>query len=386
MMRIRLKRHRASSLSSVVELTGGRVFTTVQIHELLFEDVDEQQNPQSGEAGSEEPEAPRCIGVQLAGGQELRFSVEDYDREPVIISMLGFLNTFIRLLPDDVRTKYKVPRGLPALSERRPVFRILFALNGDADELDVTGADYYRLPGAALALDELDESGAIKLGEVGRSGEEPSEEQDGDHIEVVLPSSEKRKKGRKLKFDTGKSWIHISFPSAKDPTFADRHGNITTCVVTIEADDDFVTPFDTKPRLIVIDKQTSSSSGDLSRLLERVKSDLFDIYPQLEDKVLHAEIRGPFAKGLSHIPERYAAKGVRADSPYPGLYLGGSDLTVGDSFAGSIVGGWLVANAVAGYSAIDYLFLGKNITADLAELTISPEGEEVAVPFSSQKL
>ena len=104
-------------------------------------------------------------------------------------------------------------------------------------------------------------------------------------------------------------------------------------------------------------------------------------------KILHAEIRGPFQKGLSHTPERYAAKGVRADTPYPGLYAGGSDLTVGDSFSGATVAGWIVANAVCGYDAVDILFLEKNIVTDLEQFLEVPtlfDEEDVAVPVTPQ--
>ena len=83
---------------------------------------------------------------------------------------------------------------------------------------------------------------------------------------------------------------------------------------------------------------------------------------------------------MSHTPLRYAAKGVRPDSNYPGLFCGGSDLTVGDNFSASLVGGWLAANIVAGYQTLDLLYLDKNISSDIAvylELPDIPgEGEE----------
>merc|ERR1711862_497483 len=105
-------------------------------------------------------------------------------------------------------------------------------------------------------------------------------------------------------------------------------------------------------------------AGCCQRLMDRVRRDLLELYPQLEGNIQHEELLGPFGKGLSHNPQRYAAKGVRADTPYPGLFLGGSDLTV-DSFSGSIVGGWLAANKVMGYNSVDLLFLKKDITSDL---------------------
>lgn len=74
--------------------------------------------------------------------------------------------------------------------------------------------------------------------------------------------------------------------------------------------------------------------------------------------------------------------------------MGGSDLTVGDSFSGSIAGAWLAANAVMGYSFIDQLYLGKNITSDLRQFLDDPSMaverngklvEDEAVPFKGEQ-
>lgn len=391
------------ALATSIEQSGGRVVTGAPAVELIF---DENVDVKKSKKDSEAP-APCCVGIQLqAGGQEVRFAADRYKEDgpnsPVVISMEGFIQTFIRFLPDAIRSTHKVPRGVPALLERRPVVHFLFALKGSSSELNVTGADYYRLPEAAIARDEVDPAtGEVVYGEIGWSDEETGEggDTEGGSAESAENSNQgepstdensktsdlRRKKKRQVKFETGSSWIRIAFPSAKDPSFEARHGSATTCVVTIEADDELVTAFETKPKIFVIKKSTTASVGELQRLSERVKKDLFDIYPQLEGKIEHAEIRGPFYKGLSHSPERYAAKGIRADTPYPGLYAGGSDLTVGDSFSGATVGGWLVANAVCGYNAVDHLFLQKNVTTDLEQFLEAPalsDEDDVAVPFT----
>ena len=99
---------------------------------------------------------------------------------------------------------------------------------------------------------------------------------------------------------------------------------------------------------------------------------------------MQTRLIGPLHRGLSHNPERYAAKGVRPECPYPGLFVGGSDLTVGESFSASIVGGWMAANAVMGYTSIDHLYLEKNITSDIAqylELPDIPDETDLAVPY-----
>jgi hypothetical protein len=382
------------ALASTIEQYGGRVVTEAPALGLVFDESLKVTPPSSmPKMDPKEPDAPCCVGVEIAGSRIVRFGSERYNGDssvPVVISMEGLISTFIRLIPDDIRKTYKVPRGIPALSERRPLIHFLFGLKGSAEQLEVTGADYYRLPNAALPRDEADpDTGAVTHGSIGwmvnenrpkRFTTADSAGEEDDEAVVVQPN----KKKRPVTFDQGHSWMRISFPSAKDPSFQQRHGDITTCVVTIEADDNFVRPFDTKPAIYLPQQNLQSNTEAILRLAGQVKADLFHIFPQLVDRVEHAEIRGPISAGLSHTPERYVAKGVRADCPYPCLYTGGSDLVIGDSFSSETVGAWLVANAVCGYNAIDYLLLQKHITSDLARFMVQPtydDGEDVAVDY-----
>jgi hypothetical protein len=290
------------ALAHVIEQSGGRVVTNATVAELLFDETIHGSKKVSKNA--DEPLAPCCVGVKLrTEGQEVRFSADRYQEDPphcpVVVSMEGFIQTFIRFLPDDIRSTFKVPRGVPALSERRPVVHFLFALKGSASELNITGADYYRLPGAAIARDEVDPTtGEVSFGEIGWSNEHYGQGEETDEVSADIaestnqeePSNDdgaktndvRRKKKQPVKFEAGLSWIRISFPSAKDPSFEARHGNVTTCVVTIEADDEFVALYDTKPKIFMIKKTTAASGGELQRLCERVRKDLYGIYPQLE--------------------------------------------------------------------------------------------------------
>mmetsp|Transcript_2661 Transcript_2661/g.7082 ORF Transcript_2661/g.7082 Transcript_2661/m.7082 type:complete len:964 (+) Transcript_2661:208-3099(+) len=381
------------AFAKVIEENGGRVLTGVPVGRLMFED-EKGDSPKT----EKEPSPPRCIGIQLLDKREIKFDMKRFEGggyKPAVISMLGFITTFIRLLPNEIRDKYNTPVGLPALAERRPVIKILFSLKGSARDLDVTGADYYRLPNAALAQDQMDSTtGQVKLGTIGGADEKNEVEevtiQEGDQGAELTDTetANKPKRSGKSKFEQGSSWMQISFPSAKDPSFESRHGKVTTCVITIEADDDFVTPFETKPKLYAIQKGKGETHGDYQLLIERVTNDLLDTYPQLEGKIARTEMVGPLYMGLSHTPVRYAAKGVRAESPYPGLFSGGSDLTVGDSFSASLVGGWLAANAVAGYTPLDIMYLNKTISTDIAAYLEPPDRvdeEDLAVDFTAEQ-
>ena len=399
------------ALRKVVEENDGRVLTHVPFNRLIFDespDTSTTPTKTSVAEGTAEtkakkmPSAPRCIGIQLIDKREIRFDLskfKDKGYQPAVVSMLGLTTTFIRLLPNVQRDKYSIPVGLPALSEQRPVIKILFRLEGSAKALNITGADFYRLPAAALAQDKVDQTtGEIKLGTIGWLDGEVTEtdvEQINNPIQdshsnpqgADSNSTDTGKKSNKVVYEPGKSWMQISFPSAKDPSFETRHGKVTTCVVTIEADDDFVTPFETKPKLFAIQRGKGETHGDYKWLVDRVRGDLLMNYPQIKGKITHSELVGPLYRGLSHTPQRYAAKGVRSDSPYPGLFSGGSDLTVGESLSASIVGGWLVANAVTGYGPLDHLFLQKNITTDILQYLEDPElsedEEALAVEFSA---
>merc|ERR1712226_655751 len=91
--------------------------------------------------------------------------------------------------------------------------------------------------------------------------------------------------------------------------------------------------------------------------------------------------------GISHTPKRYGAKGICPKTMYPGLYIGGSDITVGDSLSGSILGGWMVVNSILGYNFFDYFYIDKNITTDILkslhyESSYVLGKEEVAVPLT----
>eukprot|EP00978_Attheya_sp_CCMP212_P024621 scaffold77679_cov48-Attheya_sp.AAC.2 len=405
------------ALAAVIEQNGGRIVTGVSYKELVFEEkapkesekkIDTKKKDdkiEQTETKVETVNMPKCKGVTLKDGTTLILESADSSIEPAVVSTLGFIMTFIHLLPEDIRTNYGVPVGFPALAERRPVLRVLIGLKGTAGELNVTGADYYRLPAAGLARDEVDPvTGQVMLGEIGWTDDndslpdDPATEEEGETVgttgekrgkrskQAGIPAPQNKKNpSKRTKYDSGASWMKISFPSAKDPTFAERYGNKTTCIVTIEADDDFVTPFDTKPKLFAPAK---ADSGRVNRLLERVTKDLIETYPQLEDKIECVEVRGPFGAGLSHTPERYAAKGMRPETPFPGLFVGGSDLTVGDSFSAAMVSGWLATNAVVGYNGLDLMYLSKNITTDLEQFMPEPlmgKEEDLAVPYTPPK-
>jgi len=404
------------ALTSVIEQCGGRVVGGASLQELLFEKEEEEKKKTKKKQGGEKVDhmgpKPRCRGVRLQNGCEITVS----ENGGVVLSTLGLLPTFLHLLSPDVRTAHGVPPGLPAVSERRPLLKLLVGLKGTKEELDLTGADWYRLPNATLPRDELveGEAGKVKLGTIGVDDDGDEAEGGGDTTTTISEEAAavgqtggrgKRSKTassspnttikkRHNKFTSGQSWMKVSFPSAKDPSWSDRHGTVSTCVITVEADDDFVRMFDAQPRLYSF---LGTVAGDVAeRLKDRVMRDLVENFPQLEGRIECVQLCGPHRCGLVQDPARFAVRGNRPETPYPGLYVGGSDLTLGESFSGALVGAWLAANAVMGYSFVDLMYLKKNLTSDLERFLEEPcdvvEGEngevaeDLAVPFDINEI
>jgi hypothetical protein len=384
------------ALATVVEQNGGKIVRGANVKEFLFHDRSqgEELNANRDDKNNQSIEKPRCHGVKLENGQGISVGENE---ESCVVSMLGFIQTFIFKMNDEIRTKYGLPIGLPALSERRPVLKILFYIDGDSDELSLTGADWYRLPNASLPFDEKNlETGEVTPGPIGMDDDEtdnPEVQPGGEENDEIIENESRdkrtkqvKKKSRRVGFIPGSSWMKVSFPSAKDPSWKERYGGVTTCVVTVEAGTSFAQMFDLNPRIYSTPKVSLSEK---SKLLEKVQEDVIRNFPQLKDKIKLRQMVGPIREGLSHNPQRFAAKGIRPITPYPGLLVGGSDLTVGDSFSASIVGGWMVANAVLDYNFIDLMFLEKNITSDIAqylkvERKNGSDEEDLAVPLNNK--
>jgi len=299
------------ALTSVIEQCDSRVVSGVSLQELLFDElpgVEEKKTVKTATTSGGEESAsdfsgpkPRCKGIRLQNGCEITVS----ETNGAVVSTLGLIPTFLHLLPADVRTAHGVPPGLPAVSERRPLMKVLVGLNGTKDELDLTGADWYHLPNATLPRDELDpETGQVKYGTIGVDDVDSADDggevsgEDGMISESTATSTVSQSGGRRgkqsktatkaprrSKFIPGSSWMKVSFPSAKDPSWVDRHGSVSTCVVTIEADDDFVKAFDTKPKIYSV--LNKSGSSDMERMSDKVLKDLVDTFPQLEGECMN---------------------------------------------------------------------------------------------------
>jgi len=148
--------------------------------------------------------------------------------------------------------------------------------------------------------------------------------------------------------------VFISFPSAKDPTFAQRHPGVSVCEMVVEQRyADFAVW-----ELAAIKQRGPEYEAHKELLAAQMFNVLFAYFPQLKDHVDFYEVSTPLtaahylgsregtAYGLRCVPARFRANHdwLRTATALPGLYLGGQDV-LSCGIVGALLGGSAAACA-----------------------------------------
>ena len=251
-------------------------------------------------------EGGRATGVRMADGRELR--------APIVISNAGAALTYGKLLPSEL-----VPQAeRDALRRIGPSLGYLCLYIGckhTAEELGLQGTNLwiYR---------DADHDGSFA-----RFAKDP---------EAPLPL------------------VYVSFPSAKDPTFAERYPGRSTVDVIVPAHYDWFAKWEGTRWM----KRGADYDALKERFTQRILDVLFEKVPQLRGKIDVCELSTPvtthhFAShprgelyGLDHGPARFAHS-FNARTHVDGLFLTGQDL-VTCGVSGALLGGVLTATSILG--------------------------------------
>lgn len=147
---------------------------------------------------------------------------------------------------------------------------------------------------------------------------------------------------------------YLSFPAAKDPSFAARFpGRSTIEVIGVAPYGRFSEFSNSRWR-----KRTESYDAIKQDLTEQFLEALYDQCPTVRGCVDHAELSTPLTTkhftghsqgeiyGLSHVPARFAYRALRPQTPFRGLYLTGSDICTA-GVGGALMGGLITASVIA---------------------------------------
>lgn len=250
----------------------------------------------------------RAYGVRMADGRELRA-----DR---VVSNAGVHVTYGQLLPSDVAADLGAGALLDRVQRSIGHLSLYLGLDASTEDLGLDKPNLWLFPGddhdANVAAFEADHDAPLPL-------------------------------------------VYLSFPSAKDPDFEQRHpGHSTIDVITLARHEWFQEWDGTRWRRRG-DGYDEVKTSFTERMLDAVRSQV----PQVDGHVDVAELSTPLTTrhfmnygagelyGLDHSTQRFEQKWLRPRTPIKGLYLTGQDVfTCG--VAAAMFGGALTASAMIG--------------------------------------
>lgn len=273
-----------------IRATGGEVFTYARVDEVLSRDG-------------------QVSGVRMADGHEIDCKV--------VVSSAGAINTFTRLLPQQVVKDHGYDTLLRTVRPSIGHLGVYIGLQRTAQELGLPRTNYWIYPGGN------DYDGALDRFLQDPRGPFPV--------------------------------VYVSFPSAKDPSFEQRHPGRSTIEIVAPV------PYE------IFERWAGSTWGkrgdDYDELKqsygERLLEHLYDRVPQVRGQIDYWEVSTPLSMqhfcgygrgelyGLDHDPGRLRQDWLRPRTRIKGLWLTGQDV-MSCGVAGAMMGGMAAATAIAG--------------------------------------
>jgi all-trans-retinol 13,14-reductase len=237
-----------------------------------------------------------------------------------VISTAGVINTFDHLLDTDVAESFGYTSALKRVEPSFGHLGVYIGLKGSAEELGLPRTNFWIYP-------ENNYDAAV----------------------------ERFLKDKNATFPV----VYISFPSAKDPDYENRHPGTSTIEIVAPAPYEWFKEWQ---------DETWGKRGDdyeifKESLGERLMEEMYKKLPQLRGKVDYYEVSTPLSTnwfagytrgelyGLAHTPERMQQKWLRPKTKISGLWLSGQDiLTCG--VTGAMMAGVLTTTAMVGMRKI----------------------------------
>jgi len=254
----------------------------------------------------------QVCGVEMADGHTVDC--------PIVISSAGVDNTFSHLLDNDVAQAFGYTSLLAKVRASVGHLCLYIGLKETADALQLPKTNFWIYP-----HNDYDRALADFL--------------ESDDAEFPV--------------------VYVSFPSAKDPDYLNRHPGTATIEIVAPAP---YAPFK-KWRGTTWGKRGADYEAYKAALSERLLRHLYDKLPQLEGKIDYFELSTPLSTewfsaykhgelyGLDHTPERMQQDWLTPQTKIGGLWLTGQDvLTCG--VTGAMMSGLLTVTALVGMRKI----------------------------------
>ena len=280
----------AETIIPKIQATGGEVFTYAEVEQILIKD-------------------DVAIGVRMKDGSEIL--------APKIVSNAGVLNTYKRLLPDDIVSKFGYDSKIEKIKPSCANIGLFIGLKETAESLGLPKTNFW------IYLDENHDKNISNFFE---------------NESATLPV------------------IYISFPSAKDPSFESRYPGCATIEIVAPSS---YKMFE-KWKGTTWGKRGDDYEALVEQLSEQMLAALYKKLPQLKGKIDYFEASTPLSTeffcfydrgeiyGLEHDPSRFEQKWLQPKSQIPNLWLTGQDV-LSCGVAGAMIAGFLTAVQILGW-------------------------------------
>ncbi len=233
-----------------------------------------------------------------------------------VVSAAGIANTFQKLLPASAAERCGFRAGMQGVEPSYAHLGVYIGLKGTAQDLGLPRTNFWIYP-------DSDYDAAV--------------ERFIDDGSTPFPV------------------VYISFPSAKDPDYNNRHPGTSTIEIVAPAPYQWFAKWNDE----VWGKRGEDYEALKAELGDRLMEHLYDKLPQLRGKVDYYEVSTPVSTnwfggyqqgelyGLAHTPERMQQRWLRTRTRIPGLWLTGQDiLTCG--VTGAMMAGMLTTSSIVG--------------------------------------
>lgn len=275
-----------------------------RIHSGVIETIEDHGGTVAVRCGVESLlfENGRAVGVRLEGGQEIHAER--------VISGMGVRNTLGRLLPASLRQRFGAEESLTTVKPSMAHLCLYVGVDASDEEMGFPRYNYWCYD---------------------------------PHTGDGTPGSRMPS-------------AYISFPSAKDPAWAEAHpGKATVQMIGLcRSIEDFSAWRDTRWK-----KRGPEYDALKLRFQEEMLKRLYEMYPQTRNRLGWAEVSTPLSTahfshhtageiyGLEHTPERFRQRWLQPRTPVKGFYLTGQDICTA-GVAGAMFSGLLTASAITG--------------------------------------
>jgi all-trans-retinol 13,14-reductase len=247
----------------------------------------------------------KAVGVKMLDGDEY-FA-------PVVISSAGIVTTYSKLV-NDASVKAKVQNHLHSVTPSVAHVCLYVGLNHSKKELNLGKANYWIYPGY---------------------------------------NHDKNIKDYLANPDAEFPVVYISFPTAKDPDWENRHPNHSTIEIITLAPYEWFKQWENKRWM----KRGEDYHALKEKISQRLLQKLYEYEPSLKGKVDYYELSTPLSTrhfvnyqygeiyGIDHSPQRFALDFLKPQTPIENLYLTGQD-TVTCGVGGALASGMFTASVI----------------------------------------